>query len=693
VGPKIRAHTNAVAFKNTIIKYWPRSIVNGQDTFGSLNTWIPAGVIQDNAHRRIYHVLGMKIKNIPVQDPGQIDVTYMYLKAYNAPNGTIDEADIRNYISDYSPLIYPTHVNVFNPDPISTVDMNIDPDKNTVNARWDNNGWMTTTLVYRPTTIDLVDNNITDQQIIQKVHDISYKDIFYDQYTCSRLTALAMLDTGNVVFETRVQIVDKTVVLKDQLLTANNIGRHGGVAVEQIRYVKQAQIEFSFRRIADVYAGLTLSTVITEYLLAIDTKVESLIPVSSITHAFGLRNASNITGSFASKTSLSDMTRSLNASVNQQLCTMANWANPYPNDHILISTDPTLVNSYYADSQETQVKISGLIDLPPIKFQKQFLSLVTSGFSVHEKKGHWYDVVVSAVIAIVAVALATIFIIFQMYVVAALVLSAGAMAEGLWGMYLAKNGGSPGSIHETMGISNVLGISAMIVGIAAIYQSWANQLEKQAFTDAAEKELQASTESDVAAGLTINSEATTIAAQNFSAAYVESSAISIESILSDAVSSAIEVGGKLGILGDNVTKYAGLVVGSVDGITTAFSSATSTTLDSIENSIMNGVKNFVSKPLSEILNQVVNWMNTVFNAYMSLVAPPNEGLADKQAALDKISKEVETTNPENIENTYLMYTDAYGSIYEVGDTYDIVIQMMTNRSISGMMNKCYYSYK
>jgi hypothetical protein len=372
---------------------------------------------------------------------------------------------------------------------------------------------------------------------------------------------------------------------------------------------------------------------------------------------------------------------------------MANWANPYPNDHILISTDPTLVNSYYADHQETQVKISGLIDLPPIKFQKQFLSLVTSGFSVHKKKGHWYDVVVSIVIAVLAIVLATIAIIAQQYWLAAIILSTAAAAEGLWGMYLAKNGGSPGSIHETMGISNALGIAAMVVAIAAIYQSWVNQLEKQAFTDAAEKELQESIESDEAAGLTINSEATTIAAQNFSDAYVESSAISMVSILSDAVSSVIEVGGKLGILGDNVTKYAGLVVGSVDGITTAFSSATSTTLDSIENSIMDGIKKFTSKPLSEILNQVVNWMNTVFNVYMSVVAPPNEGLADKQAALDKISKEVETTNPENMENTWLMYTDPYGSIFEVGDTFDKVVPMMTNLSISGMMNKCYYSYK
>jgi hypothetical protein len=40
-----------------------------------------------------------------------------------------------------------------------------------------------------------------------------------------------------------------------------------------------------------------------------------------------------------------------------------------------------------------------------------------------------------------------------------------------------------------------------------------------------------------------------------------------------------------------------------------------------------------------------------------------------------------------------MYTDPYGNIFEVGDIFDKTVPMLTNLSISGMMNKCYYSYK
>jgi ribosomal protein L27 len=692
MGPKLRAHTDALTFKNTIIKYWPRSIVDGQDTFGSVYTWIAGqGVLKDNAHRRIYHVIGMKIKDMEKQSYNDLDYTYMHLNAYNAPNGAVTEADVRNYITDYSPIIYPAHTNVFNPDPVSTVDMNIDPDKGTADARWDKDGWIRTTLVYRPTTIDLVDNSITDQQIIQKVHDISYKDIFYDQYTCSRLTALAMLDTGNVVFETQVRIVSKTVVLKDQLLSANNIGIREGIVAEQIRYVNQAQIEFSFRRIADVHVGLTLSPAITAYLLAIDTKVESLIPVAFVLKSFGIRNSSGgLAGLVASKARMNDMSRSLNASVNQQLCTMANWVNPYANDHTLIATDPTMVNSYYADSKETQVKISGLIDLPPLEFKKQFVSLIKFDYKVHEKKGHWYDKVVSIVILVVAVVVAVLGTPASggtSWGLVAAALGIGALAEGLWAMYLVKNGGSSSAISTTMGLSNALGIAAMIAGITAIYQSWARQSFLQATTKAAEEAALNAVESGASQAVIDST------AQALGNAYAASSATSMGSILTNAATSAVQVGGKVGIVGDDVAQYAELAAGSVDGITTAFSGATTTALESVQNNIMEGIKKFVSKPLSEIMNQCVNWINTAFNAYMMMVAPANEGLADKQAALDKLSKEVENTNPENMENIWTMYTDPYGSVFEVGDIYDKCVPMLTSGSISSMMNKCYTSYR
>jgi len=79
--------------------------------------------------------------------------------------------------------------------------------------------------------------------------------------------------------------------------------------------------------------------------------------------------------------------------------------------------------------------------------------------------------------------------------------------------------------------------------------------------------------------------------------------------------------------------------------------------------------------------------------YMQTVAPANEGMADKQLLLENTSKAVEDTNPERIDNIWTLWTDPYGSIFEVGDWYDRTVPMMTNLSISTMMNKCYTSYR
>ena len=671
-------------------KYWPRSIVNGVDTFGTVYTWFAGqGVLEDHAHQKIYKQLGMKISDMKKQDYSNLDYTYMHLNGYSAPNGAITASDIRSYITDYSPTIYPLSKNVFNIDPLSTVNLNPDSDKGTINAKWDENGWITSDLVYQPTELTLVDNSITNQQILQKVRDISYTDIFYNPYETSRLTGLAMLDLNtNAVFETQLRVVSTTIAVKDSLSTSLNIGKSTGVKTIQVKYVKAAHIELKFRRVTDVALNSTIAANVTTYLTLVDTKVENLIPVTTVARMSMGRGGFN-TSLLTSKASMVAMGRSLNSSLNKQLVIMANWVNPYPNDHTMLVTDDTLLASYYADSSDTYVKIDGLINLPPKEFKKTFVSLIKFDYKVHEKKGHWYDKVVSIVIVIIAIAVAYFSAGTLSWASAALIASVAAVAEGLWAMYLVKNGGSSSAIHFTMGVSNALGVIAMISGIAAIYTSFQKALVEQelraAITEAVAQE---------AAG-TGTQAAVNVAAEAYVGA-IQSGAASMMGSLSGTIIQGINamagLGSKLGILNSDVTSYIGLASGSVDGITTAFDSATKTTLDSVLNNIAEGIKTFVSKPLSEIMNQVVNWTNTAFNAYMMMVAPPNEGLADKQSQLDKSSKDVENTKPEAIENVWAMYTDPYGSIFEVGDIYDKTVPMMTSGKIKSMMTKCYDSW-
>jgi hypothetical protein len=671
------------------MKYFPRD----GTTFGSLIIWHGA-VIKDTQHRKLYHVLGLNIKSLEKQNYNGLDYTYLHLNAYTAPNGVVTQDDIRNYINDYSPMIYPTHANVFNPDLVSTTDMNSDPYKGTVDAYWDANGWITVNLTYQPTLQSLVDNSIVDSQILQKVRDISYNEIFFDPHKNSRLTALAMLDLNtNAVFETKLVVTSKSVVLKDPIMQASNIGRVHGITTQQVRYVKSATVQLQFRRITDVHVPIVLPTNVTTYLTSVETKIEGLVPVDTVKNTFGLKGTSALS-LYTSKQAASDISRSLQASVNQQLVILANWKNPYADNYMIQASDITERTKYYASNTETSIKISGLADLPPKQFKKTFISLMKFDYKVHKKKGHWYDAVVSIVIAVVAIVVAVASFgagtpISTALMSAALALSIGAIAEGVWAMYLAKNGGSPGSIHTTMGISNILGIAAMVAGITAIYQSWALQMEKQAATEAAKKTLDEAIASEV--GATVNSEAVTVAGNAYAEAFAISSQNSIGSILVQAVNAISSAGSKLGIIGDKESSIIGALTGTYDSMLSGAGSLSDVTLESVQNNIVEGVKKFFSKPLSEIMNQCINWINMGFNAYITMIAPANEGLADKQAQLDASNKEVQSTNPDNMNNVWAMYEDKYGSIFEVGDYVDKSYIMLTSGKNRALMNQCYDS--
>jgi hypothetical protein len=252
-------------------------------------------------------------------------------------------------------------------------------------------------------------------------------------------------------------------------------------------------------------------------------------------------------------------------------------------------------------------------------------------------------------------------------------------------MYLAKNGGGSGSISLTLGISNALGIASMVAGIGAIYAAWAAQSAKEVALEAAKKAAVDAVESGASQAVIDST------AQALGKAFEVATEHSIGSIIASAVSEAANFAGKVGLIHGDVATYTGLAAGSVDSITTSFQSATEATIDSVINNIKEGVTQFVSKPLSEIMNQVVNWMNMGFNIYMKTVDPGNEGLADKQAQLEKSNKEVETTTPEAMSNVYSMYTDPYGSIFEVGDIFDKTCILMCQGKNRSLMDKCYDS--
>lgn len=649
--------------------HYPKTTVNGVLTFGKLITWYRV-VQDDNAHRKIYKQLGMNIKDLRSQNYSGIDHTYIYLKPYSSIDGVVTQNDIRNYINEYTPLIYPNSKDPFNQDPLADTNLNPDPYKGTADQYWDKDGWITVVLTYTPTTVDMIDNAITDSQILQKARNISPSEIFYDPKENNRITGLAMMDlNSNAVFQTQLRIMSKSVI--DKPVSIRNLNISGN---RNIRYVQSAYIEMKYRRVVDISVGTTVVPSVQTYLTGIENTVEAL-------------KASLASGSILSKLSA----RTASSSVNQQLIIMANWIAPAEDDEMTLTQDPEDVNAYYPRNTESSIKVDGLADLPPKKFQKEFLKLVTFDYKVKKKKGHWYDAVVSIVIAVVSIVVAAVLASTGNFAGAALALSLGALSEGVWAMYLVKNGGGSGAIRTTMGISEILGIAALVTGITALYQQWQQKALLESTKKAAEKAVIKAVESGAEQSVIDASANTFIQAYEADAATQ-----SISSLIGESIASGASAGQKLGLIDGDLASTIGTVSGIASGgyeflSSTSAASVTLPTIDDISNSISSGVTKFMSKPTSEIMNTVINWTNSAFNAYVSYIAPPNEGLADKQAELERLQTEVDSTSPDNVDNTWTAYTDAYGSIFEVGDYYDKTYIMLTQGLNRTMMNQCYDS--
>lgn len=657
VTPKINAYLAAQGFKNCMLRYWPQHTVNGQIVFDNLMTWINgSGVVKDDSHMRIYKQLAMNVKSIDSQNHSHLDYTYLYLKASSAPLGTITIAEVQSYIQQFSPLIYSLSKNVFNPDPLSLTDMNPDIYKNTVDALWDNNGWITIPITYQPTQLDQIYNSISNTDILNKVKDKnSVGEIFYDVHNTNRLTALAILDlTTNIVFETQLYISQRNIATKTINLQSSNIGRYHGNTTQQITYIVSVNITLKFRRITDVNVPSPTGTLLT-YLTNVINTANSLYTTVQNTP---VPTAFSVLGHIATNLYKSTQTL-LSTSINSQLSIMCNWVNTYQGNSLIVVNSPTSNSDYYPETSPTSITVSGLTALQPLEFQKQFLKLLTPGYHVHKKKGHWYDVVVSIFIVVILVVALIIEAVFDaealMPGTIALYASIASLSEVGWAMYLSKNGGSASSIHVTLGIAQVLGIIAM----AGVF---ATGIEQAAAAQTRAKLIQA---------------------------------IAME------IGSGLSIASSVGVVSQNVGMIGGVLALGVDTLaefmTSTATAATETAMtaaEKFEKFIADEYHKFIAKPLIDIMNNVVSIMNNMFNAYMNLVNPQSKfenSYKDKSLLLQELETQVSNTNPENSENLWKIVNDPYGSIFEVTDYIDKSYPMMTDQLNRNLMNQCYNS--
>jgi hypothetical protein len=537
--------------------------------------------------------------------------------------------------------------------------LNPDPYKNTTDSLWDDQGWISVAITYQPTSLYQIDNQISDATILSKIGNTSsIGELHYGVEHNSRLAAFAMLDKNNVVFQTQAIVQQRNASAKTTNLKSLNraFSVSGSKSNELTQYLVSAQILFKFRRTTDVDKDSTLlSSGLNAYLNFMVNEVNNLMPIISAPPRSLLGRIEYI-----------GTQSQVSTSMFKQLAIACNFVNTYQGNQLIVTIDDTITTGYYPNEALTTVSTNTLSSLPPKEFKKEFAKLITFGYHVHKNKGHWYDVVVEiliVVVAIAALAFGQAEISASLVTAIATVASVAALAEIGWAMYLSKNGGSPVAIQTALGISNVLGIVAMIDVFAGAIHEVAVQMAKEAATEAAKT------------------------------AIMHSIIISI----TEAVGSGVSVLASFGLVNKDVAMYVGIasmaVVG-IDELTVALTDDSISDLDlagKMEKAMMDKFHKFISQPLSDIMNQTIRMLNTAFNIYISIIAPPDKGIGDLEARLKKSNAEVENTNPENSENMWKAYTDPYGSIFEMGDMYDKTYPMLTDGINQRLMNQCYYS--
>ena len=668
VGPMIIKHTQAQKFKTLVLRHWPTTThADGTVTFDRLWMWkrLDGGMQRSAAHLSLYRTLGIKIEDIEKQDKKGLNA--LYLDITDLLGGiVVTRADITQYIGQFTPQVYPTGVDPFNSNlngevvpattPITYTDLNPDPykdgdvlDPNGVPYAplWDKDGWITSYLEYKPLSTALIDPNITDAGILAKCSGYNPTEVSFADGVFNRLTGIAMMDANGVLFERQLRVIQRTVEERHHYVRGNTDSANTS------RYMVGAKVEFKFRRIKDA-SDISVVPLIT----LIEDKIADLNIVQQ--GPFNTQFLSLFASGYANP----------ELSINKQLIRMANYITPYSSDGLNYSVEVAGVNSYIATNPVVRIKYDAISALLPQKFTKAFSSRIRPGYDV--KPAEWWEIAIVVVLVIIIIIIAVIVAIPTGggsigWASASIVLIVGSLVMTGLAMYWAENG-SPMAAQYAGIAAEYLGYAAMITGVAGATQSLIAQ------------------------------QGTMTVLQGFQAA-----------------GSFIAVGGEIAQQAGWVDEETAQIIKIVGAVLTVSKLFTAQPVPVAKGSVPKGATppidvppvalpplppidvptfgliHLANVPTPMIINSLLSFTNSLFTTYITVIAPPAEGIEAQEDKLRAQEKELETLNPENSEAIWNSYTDPYGSIFEVGDIYEKSYVMLTSGRNRLLMDKHYVS--
>ena len=411
VEPAVNTYLAATRFKNLTLRHWPKALVDGVEVFATVYYYLDGvGVLQTPMHLEVYKLLGIKVADLQAQSYEGVASAYLYVDGVDVAYG-VTPLQITTYIEEFSPLIYPDNPDVFNSDPAPDPLTNLNPDPlaGTEDELWDENGWIYSYITYEPPTATYVDAAISDTDIFALIDANDKNTLWYDEEDSSRLTCLALLDSGSVMFEKSMRVVQKTIDTKNTYTVNLHRGRTSSTGLNTTRYLKSVVIEYRFRRIKAVD-----DPSVTEFITTIGSEVAALE---------AMRDYSPVISNSIRRLGVVGAT--IYSSYAQQLISMFRYVVPV--------TETALNYKGY-------LKVSGMAALKSKEFMKVFGGQVRSGFS--KKKVEWYKKALVVIIDIITIVIAVVVFIFtggNMYAVAT-VFAVGALVQSALAMYWSKNG-------------------------------------------------------------------------------------------------------------------------------------------------------------------------------------------------------------------------------------------------------------
>ena len=391
---------------NRLLRYWPTKVVGDVTVMDRLYLY-NGSVIDTPNHRKIYNILGMNIETLRKENWKGVATYYLY---FNVVQGTYDDitnTDLNTYLEFQAPFT------------VKSVPGALTNDRSE---------WFESELSYEPLKVDSLSNALSDTEIITKV----LADPSVVEYSIEEehvLTALALLDINEVVFERQLNVTSRG--LTDVKFTSQTSGTNTAT------FIKEVNIKFKFRRKPE-----TTQIEYNEYLEKIKTMIYNSVNVP-------------------------------HGSMYIQLLEVYHGIAPIIDNEIIHS-------GYY--------RKDGLQAMKSKEFNKTITARLKTGYT-KQKVSWWKKLITIAVVIIIVIVSIFYPPAFGLSQLAwsGLVLSIGSLAMMGLSVILAKS--DPAWAAYIGKMANVLGIAATIVGVVAIVQNIATKIGGEALKEAAKEAL------------------------------------------------------------------------------------------------------------------------------------------------------------------------------------------------------------